>query len=322
MKVFDSFDQIPFDSNTVLTIGTFDGVHRGHRSLLTTLTERAQAYQSRAVVVTFEPHPQIVLQKPDRPPVHLLTSIAERLDLMRELGVENVVIIPFDRSFADIDASDFVRNYLVRRVGLRHILIGHDHMFGKDRSGNTDVLAKLGPELSFTIEELPPFTIEGTVISSTKARTALKSSDLDLAASLLGYDYFVTGRVVRGDGRGRKIGLPTANIELSDAHKLLPAGGVYCVSSVLDGREVYGMANIGTRPTFTDDLHPTLEVNYFDWDATLYDRQIKISFLKFIRKERKFASLDLFLAQIHKDRDVCRKLVNQLQHTKNSFDNS
>lgn len=313
MIVYHSFDDIPYDKKTVLTMGTFDGVHLGHQAILNTLLSRSAEYGARTMVITFDPHPQIVLQKPDREPLQLLTAIQERLSLFHRMRVGNVLVIPFTREFAATDATEFIRDFLVQKIGLSHVLIGYDHMFGKNRSGNEDMLKTLGADYDFTVETVEARFSGDDIISSTKIRKTLKTGDLDHANAMLGYPYMVQGRVIQGDGRGRKLGIPTANIESLTPHKLLPKQGVYLVSSQLDGKKVYGMANLGTRPTFTDDVLPTLEVHFLEWDKMLYDREIVISFLKFIREERKFASLDLFMSQLYDDRMTCLEHIDAME---------
>lgn len=313
MIVYHSFDDIPYDKKTVLTIGTFDGVHRGHQALLERLAAKASETGARTMLLTFDPHPQIVLQKPEREPVQLLTAIQERLFLFHKMRVGNVLVVPFSKEFAAIDAETFIREYLAGKIGMSHMLIGHDHMFGRNRTGNEGMLQHMSAELDFTIEKVAPLLADGEAISSTKVRKALKAGEIEQANAMLGYGYMVQGRVIRGDGRGRKLGIPTANIESLTPHKLLPKHGVYLVSAQLDSTTVYGMANIGTRPTFTDDVLPTLEVHFLEWDKMLYDREIVISFLKFIREERKFASLDLFMSQIYEDRITCLEHIERLQ---------
>lgn len=318
MIVYHSFEDIPYDANTVLTIGTFDGVHRGHQAILRTLLERSAEQKSRNVLVTFDPHPQIVLQKPGKQPVQLLSTIQERLFLLHQMHVDNVIVIPFTREFAQIEAAVFIRDYLVGKVGLRHMLIGYDHMFGKNRSGNEEMLQTLGTELGFSVEKVPPFSAQDTVVSSTKIRKALLAGDVDNANAMLGFPYMLHGKVIRGDGRGRKLGIPTANVAPLSPHKLMPSNGVYLVSALIDGQIVYGMGNIGTRPTFTDDVHPTLEVHFLDWTKMLYDKEINISFLKFIREERKFVSLDLFMSQLYDDKVTCLEYIEHIEGRSNN----
>jgi riboflavin kinase/FMN adenylyltransferase len=293
---------IPFDMHTALTVGTFDGVHCGHRSIIDRMQAVASIHGERTVVVTFDPHPQIVLAKPDREPVQLLTSIDERLMLLEAAGVDMTVVIGFTRAFAATPAETFVRDFLVRRIGVRHFFIGHDHLFGHGRGGNEELLQHLGAELDFDVERIAPLESNGLVVSSTKVRAALKTGDVETAAAMLGRPYSVRGIVVRGDQRGRKLGIPTANVATDDDHKLMPSRGVYVVSSMIDGRRVFGMANIGRRPTFTDDIVNTVEVHYLDFDEMLYDMPVTVEFHRFIRHEMKFESVDMFLSQIREDR--------------------
>lgn len=297
-------DTIPFDAGTALTVGTFDGVHCGHRAIVDRMRGVAAEQGERTVVVTFDPHPQIVLAKPDREPVQLLTSIDERLALLEAAGVDMTVVITFSKEFAATPAETFVRDLLVRRIGVRHFFIGHDHLFGHGRGGNEELLQHLGTELGFLVERVGPLEHNGLIVSSTKVRAALKTGDVETAADMLGRPYALRGTVVRGDQRGRKLGIPTANIVADDAHKLVPSRGVYVVSSIIDGQRVFGMANIGRRPTFTDDVHSTIEVHYLDFDDMLYDRQVTVDFHRFIRHEMKFESIDMFLSQVREDRAI------------------
>lgn len=302
MMIVHDLAQVPYDAATALTVGTFDGVHCGHRGIIDRMRSVATAHGERTVVVTFDPHPQIVLAKPDREPVQLLTTIDERLALFEAAGVDVAVVIAFTREFAGMSAETFVRDVLVRHIGVRHFFIGHDHLFGHGRGGNEELLQHLGAELGFDVERIGPLECGGLVVSSTKVRSALKSGDVTAAADMLGRPYAVQGTVVRGDQRGRKLGIPTANIVPDDEHKLVPARGVYVVSTMIDGRRVFGMANVGRRPTFTDDVHTTIEVHYLDFDDMLYDRQMTVEFHRFIRHEMKFERVDMFLSQISEDR--------------------
>ena len=314
MKTYNLLGEVPFDTNTVLTVGTFDGVHKGHRAVIEKLLAEATALNARAVVVTFDPHPQIILRnKPDKPPVTLLSTIEERLQLLERYGVDTVVIIPFSEEFAAIDSETFVKDYLVKKIGCSKILVGYDHSFGRNREGNLSLLEKLSAELQFSVEEMPPQYNNDTTISSTKIRTALRDGDLELANTMLGYDYFIEGKVVMGDGRGAQLGIPTANVRSVDENKLLPKNGVYLVSSMIDNTLYYGMANVGVRPTFTHDEFPSLEVHFFGINKDLYDKVLNVSFLRRIRNEQKFDSIDLFLSQIVDDRETCYELIEQIK---------
>jgi len=295
-------DAVPFMKETAVTVGTFDGVHVGHVGVLHLMRDVAQRHGERIVVVTFDPHPQIVLAKEGREPLRLLTGIDERCELLAAQGVDLTVVIPFTRDFAATEASDFVRTVIVRDIGVQHFFIGHDHVFGKDRGGNEELLQRLSPELDFTVEGIPPLSFGGVVVSSTKIRNALRGGDLQGASTMLGRHYAVRGVDVRGDGRGRQLGIPTANIAPSDEYKLLPENGVYAVMAVIDSEPRLGMANIGLRPTFTSDTKPTLEVHFLDVDIDLYQRTLDVTFIAKIRDEQRFESREEFLAQLQHDR--------------------
>lgn len=301
----DNIHSIP----SAVTIGTFDGVHLGHRQILSTLISRAVASEIRSVVVTFDPHPQVVLQNPHKPPVQLLSTIDERLALMQDIGVDMVVVIPFTKEFASLSARDFVQQWLLDAIGMTHLVVGHDHMFGRNRDGNKETLQELARVHEFSLERVGAYQCGELTPNSTAIRKALQSHELGTARAMLGRHYEVLGTVVQGDGRGRKIGVPTANVRSKDPHKLLPGRGVYLVQANIHGALTYGMANIGVRPTFTSDAGETLEVHFFDMDQDLYGMELKIKFLNFIRKERKFVSLDQFLARLKEDRKECVNII-------------
>lgn len=295
-------DEMPYAKATAITVGTFDGVHMGHAGILRLMRTVADEHHERVVVVTFDPHPQIVLAKEGREPLRLLTSIDERCELLAENCVDATVIIPFTHEFAATEASDFITSIIVREIGVQHFFIGHDHAFGKDRGGNEELLQRLAPENGFSVEPIPPLAFDGMVVSSTKIRQALKRGDVDDARRMLGRPYSVRGLVVRGDGRGRQLGIPTANVRPVDEHKLMPEHGVYVVIAEIGGTPQLGMANIGVRPTFTQDTQPTLEVHFLDVEADLYDQQLDVAFIAKIRDERRFNSREEFLAQLQNDR--------------------
>ncbi|RPI66869.1 MAG: bifunctional riboflavin kinase/FAD synthetase [Ignavibacteriae bacterium] len=324
-------DALPYDKNTVLTVGTFDGVHCGHRGIITRMLEASIVHRPssiadqrtpddrrRTVVVTFDPHPQIVLQKPEREPVKLLSTIDERCEVFEQLGIDMVVVIPFTREFGATPAEQFIRDVIVNGIGVSHFLVGHDHMFGKDRGGDETLLQRLGPECGFSVEIMPPLVCGEIVVSSTKVRNALKDGQVEEAEKMLGRPYSLKGRVVRGDERGRTIGFPTANIAPIDEHKLMPGTGVYLVTTVIDGVERVGMANIGVRPTFTTDTVPTLEVHYLDVDADLYDRELTVFFRRFLRAEQRFDSKEALLAQLLDDRNHATEFQFTFNHRSTS----
>jgi riboflavin kinase/FMN adenylyltransferase len=303
MMVVHSLDDVTFDPRTVMTIGSFDGVHAGHRAIIGALVERAREIGGRSVVVTFHPHPQVVLRRKGDV-VPLLTSAEERDRELEKLGVDIVIIVEFTPETAATPWREFIEPF-IERVGVAHIIFGHDHAFGRNREGTADALRELGAERGFGVTEVGPLDIAGDAVSSTKIRRALADGDLATAARYLGRPYSVTGTVVRGDGRGRTLGIPTANVRSSEEAKLLPANGVYCVTLRVDDATHRGMANIGVRPTFTDGTLRTLEVNLFDFDGDLYDREVTVEFLRFVRREQKFGSAAEFLAQLELDRATC-----------------
>ena len=308
MNVYRSFDEIQRDENTILTVGTFDGVHRGHRLIIKRLCEISDKENLRSVILTLHPHPQIVLQKPDKKPIHLLTDIEERTLLFERLGLGHLLIIPFSKEFANTPPEKFVSEFLYGKVGMKKILIGYDHMFGKNREGDEDLLKRLSGELDFGIEKINAFEENDSAVSSTRIRNSILDNKIELANEMLGYFYFLRGEVVVGDKRGAELGYPTANIRPFEKNKLMPGNGVYFVSSVIDGKRYYGMANIGFRPTFTEDDKPILEVHYFDFEEDIYGRSVIVEFHNFIREERKFAGAEEFLAQLDRDQKRCLQL--------------
>lgn len=306
MNIFHSFDEITYDENTILTVGTFDGVHRGHRTVIRKLMELAQHRGLRHIILTMHPHPQIVLQRSTQTPVKHLTSIDERLELFRRLEVGNVLVIPFTREFARTPPEAFVRESLYGKIGLKSILVGYDHLFGRNRKGDETLLQSLGRELGFEVIRIDAFGENDLIISSTAIRQALLSKNIEQANELLGYDYFAIGKVVRSSGRGRSIGYPSANVELSDPHKLLPSRGVYLVESTIGERKYFGMANIGTRPTFAHNNKPDFEIHFFDFAGDIYEHELNVSFLCYIRNEKKFSGSDALAAALKNDEKICR----------------
>lgn len=300
-----SLSDIERNDRTVITIGSFDGVHMGHRAIIEALVAKARAIGGRSGVVTFDPHPQVVLRrKGDSVP--LLTSPSERDKQLAKLGVDIVIVLAFTRETAATPWQEFMEQ-LLERVGVAHIIFGHDHAFGSGRKGTADALRQLGRDRGFDVTEIGPLFVDGEPVSSTKIRRALAEGNLALAERFLGRRYSTEGSVVRGDGRGRSLGIPTANIRTLESSKLIPGDGVYCVSMSIGGKRHAGMANIGVRPTFTDGSERTLEVNLFDFDGDIYDQVVEVEFVRFVRPEQKFASANDFLAQLDRDKAICRE---------------
>lgn len=313
MNIYRDFDEIPFDEKTIIALGTFDGVHKGHQQIIRKMNDIAHSEHLRPVLITIDPHPRIVLHNETRPRIQLLTTIKERLDLFEKFRVQNVLIIHFTYEFSQTPPEEFLRNYIVEKIGLKKFLLGREHFFGRNREGSYELLKSLSKELNFEIVKVDDYIEDGIIVSSTKIRHLLLEAGVATANKYLGYPYLVRGKVVHGNGRGATIGYPTANIKPYDAYKLLPGDGVYLVSVEINGTTLFGMANIGTRPTITTDTKPTLEVHIFDFDDDLYEMELTVHFHHFIREEKKFKSIDDLAYQIEKDELACRDLIEELK---------
>ncbi|MEX0593270.1 MAG: bifunctional riboflavin kinase/FAD synthetase [Balneolaceae bacterium] len=289
------------EENTVVTVGTFDGVHRGHRVLIDLLCERARLLNARSVVVTFDPHPREIIHSNDEG-IRLLTTLSERYELLREIGVDEMVVIPFDRDFSLLSSEDFLRTCIWDRIGVREFVIGYDHQFGKDRKGTISTVQRVSQELGFSVRVVSRQDVGSQAVSSTRIREALRDSgDVSLACKLLGRPYRLHGRVIHGDKRGRNIGFPTANIEAESDRKLIPANGVYAVRVDVDGVIHGGMMNIGTRPTFSGQ-GKRMEVHLFEFSENIYGEKVQIRFCDRIRDERLFPGPDALKEQLEKDK--------------------
>lgn len=309
MKIFNSIASFHSDKKTIVTIGTFDGVHVGHQKIIERLVENARNRNAESAILTFFPHPRMVLQ--DQTEIRLLNTIDERTSLLEKRGLDNLIIHPFDKAFSRLTAEEFVKNILVDQLKIEKIVIGYDHRFGRNRTANIDDLIEFGETYDFEVEQISAQEIQEASVSSTKIRTALEEGNIALANQYLGYSYFLTGVVKKGKQLGRTIGFPTANLNIQENYKLIPKEGVYIVESNLDGKKVYGMMNIGTNPTFDERLQ-SIEIHYLDFDADLYDQKIQISLLKYLRPEQKFASVDLLKTQLDIDKNETLQYVETL----------
>ena len=297
----------PF-SRTVVTVGYFDGVHLGHRAILSRVLARARELECQPVVLTFDPHPLKVLN----PQTHLrlLTTPAQKVELLKSAGL-SVLVVPFTREFAAIPAQEFVRNYFGERLKAREVVVGHDYRFGFKRSGNIELLKEMGQALGFTVQVVWAVELDSVVVSSSLIRAMLRLGKLEEANRLLGRDYGVTGQVVAGKGRGAKLlGVPTANI--LPENDLLPASGIYAVRVAKDGEQLSGVANIGTCPTFDNQEELTLEVHLLGFNGDLYGERLQVDFVARLREERRFPSIDDLAAQIRADIDAARRVLAEL----------
>jgi riboflavin kinase/FMN adenylyltransferase len=291
---------------TYVTIGTFDGVHFGHQKIIEKLVLEAKNANKKSVLLTFFPHPRMVLQKDNS--LELINTIEERANLLEKTGLDYLIIHPFSIAFSRMSALAFVRDILVNQLHISKLIIGYDHHFGKNREGNITQLTEYSHLYDFKVEEIPAQDIDAVSVSSTKIRNALAEGNLKTANSYLGYNFMLSGTVVNGKQLGGKIGYPTANINVKETYKLIPKTGVYVVLSKIQERNVYGMMNIGNRPTINGN-HQTIEVHFFDFNADLYGQNLQIELLYFLRDEEKFDSIESLIIQLKKDEQTARTYV-------------
>jgi len=307
-QIYRTLDDVARQTASINTVGTFDGLHLGHQAILQEVRREAAERGATATVVTFSPHPQLVLRNPNRPPVKLLTTDSEKITMLQAAKIDRVVVVPFTLEFSKTSSDAFVREILFQRIGMSGVVLGHDHGFGKNREGDFAVMARLGAELDFSVRELPPFEIDGVVLSSTRIRELFSKGEVSKAARFLGRPYQFTATVVRGDGRGRELGFPTANLQVDDSDKLVPAHGVYAVR-VRIGQGVFdGMMNIGTRPTFQKSSE-TIEVHILDFKENLYGEKLTVKLVERLRVERSFDSAAELIKQLEHDRTVARQIL-------------
>lgn len=309
LKIFHSINNFKSTKKTILTLGTFDGVHIGHRKILKKVTQNIENGKYESLVLTFFPHPRMVLQ--GKSDVKLLNTIDEKIDLLEKIGVQNLVIHPFDETFSKLTAQEFVKTVLVNQFHIKKIIIGHDHRFGKNRTANIDDLITYGKEYDFEVEQISVQEINDVSISSTKIRKALLEGNIILSNKYLGYDYFLTGFIVKGKQLGRTINFPTANLKIEENYKLIPRNGVYVVKSVINQKIVFGMMNIGFNPTLAEE-NLSIEIHYFDFDGDLYNKKISVSLLEYLRPEQKFDSVALLKKQLEKDKNTSLTYINNL----------
>jgi riboflavin kinase/FMN adenylyltransferase len=292
---------------TVITIGTFDGVHIGHKKILERLINDAIKTERTSTVLTFFPHPRMVLQKDTE--LKLLNTIDEKTKILENLGLDFLVIQRFTEEFSRLSATEFVRDILVNSLHAKKVIIGYDHRFGRNRNANISDLIAFGNALEFEVEEIPAQEIDEVSVSSTKIRKALKEGDVKTANKYLGYNYMLTGEVVRGKGLGKQLDFPTANLHIKEAYKLIPKNGVYVIQSTLNNKTVYGMMNIGFNPTVDGDSK-TIEVHFFDFKGDLYNQQIQVDILEWIRDEQKFNSLEELRSQLKIDKKTALAVIS------------
>lgn len=306
MQTVNNVFNFTSQEKTFVTIGTFDGVHFGHQKIIEKLVLEAKKEGKKSVLLTFFPHPRMVLQK--EASIELINTIEERAKLLEKTGLDYLIIHPFSKEFSRTTALEFVRDFLVNQLNISKLIIGYDHHFGKNREGNIKQLTEYSQLYDFTVEEIPAQDIDDVSVSSTKIRRALHAGNLKTANNYLGYNFMINGVVVNGKQLGGKIGYPTANIDVKESYKLIPKTGVYIVKSEIDNETIYGMMNIGNRPT-VDGKHQTIEVHFFDFNKDLYHQSLTVELIYFLRDEHKFDSIDSLIHQLKIDENTTRNYI-------------
>ena len=301
MKIISNFNSFSVKSPTIVTIGTFDGVHIGHQKIINRLVNIAKEDDLKAIVLTFFPHPRMVLQKDAN--IKLINTIDEKAQLFAKFGIDNLVVKEFTKEFSRLSAGDFVKQVLVDKLKIKKIIIGYDHHFGRNRNANIDDLRTFGESYHFDVEEISVQDINDVAVSSTKIRNSLNGGNIKVANTFLGYNFMLSGVIVKGKGLGMQIGFPTANLFIKETYKLIPKQGVYIVQSNIENKVVYGMMNIGTNPTIGENTE-SIEIHFFDFNKDLYNKKIQIEILDRMRDEQKFDSLEDLITQLNKDKQT------------------
>ena len=308
MIVLRDLFKVNLDKPSVATIGTFDGVHLGHQKILKSLISNSKETDLNSVLITFDPHPRKVINPNSK--TELITTTEEKIDILKNLGLDYLIIHEFSVSFSNIDAEEFVK-ILIQKLNIRKLIVGYDHRFGKNRNADINDLKKFGNKYNFEVIEISAFDIEEINISSTKIRNSIYEGKIEICKKYTGFNFKLSGKVVKGMSRGNKIGFPTANIVVTNKDKIIPKNGVYLVSSKIDNKLYYGMMNIGYNPTFGNQ-EKSIEVNYFDYNSNLYNKTLTIEFIKYMRDEIQFNSVNELIKKLNNDRDYCLKYIKSI----------
>lgn len=301
MQVHKDIAHLPAFTNAVITIGTFDGVHEGHRKIIWALKEEAERVNGEAILITFEPHPRKIVQ-PGKP-LQLINTLEEKIELLHKAGLDHVVVVPFTARFSEQSAEEYIRDFLIHCFHPSTIIIGYDHRFGKGRTGDYRLMETNASLYQYRLLEIPKHVLDEIAVSSTKIRTAILDSEIETANKLLGYSFFFEGLVIKGDQLGRKLGYPTANLQILDLDKIHLGHGVYAVYVDVEGKRKGGMLSIGNRPTLTQS-DERIEVNIFDFDQDIYGKIIRVTVISYLRSQERYASLDDLIQQLHKDKEA------------------
>ncbi len=308
MKIYKSIDEYNESKSSVVTIGTFDGIHKGHQKIFNKVINASKQNNLSSVVLTFFPHPRIILNKYND--IKMIDTLDEKIEHLEKIGIDNLIIHPFDKKFSLLSADQFIKEYLLKKLQLKHIIIGYDHRFGKGREASVSDLKEYSIDFNFIVDEIDAQEIEKIAISSTKIRNSINQGDLETTKKYLGRFFSLTGKVVKGDGLGKQIDYPTANLLIEEDYKIIPKDGVYYIRTTIDNKLYNGMMNIGHRPTIGNKAK-SIEVNLFNFDRDIYDKIISIDVVVKIRDEKKFSSINALKAQLAKDEEHCLRLINK-----------
>ena len=308
MKIYRSIEAYNEDKRSVVTIGTFDGIHLGHQKILSRLINSSKNKDLNSVVLTFFPHPRIILNKYNE--VKMIDTLDEKIIHLNEIGIDTLIIHPFDKKFSLLSANQFIKDFLVEKLKIKHIIIGYDHRFGKGREASVTDLKNYASDYDFTVEEIKAQEIEKITVSSTKIRNSINEGDIKTTEKYLGRYFNLTGKVVKGDGLGKKINYPTANIFIEETYKIIPKDGVYLIETIIKDKLFNGMMNIGHRPTIGTNIK-SIEVHLFNFNEDIYNQVISVKMISKIREEKKFSSIQALQEQLVKDENYCLKLINK-----------
>jgi len=308
MKIYRNIDDYDQEKAAVVTIGTFDGLHHGHQEILKKVINSSIEKKLSSVVLTFFPHPRTILNKYNN--IRMIDTLDEKINQLDKIGIDSLIIQPFDKSFSLLTADQYIKDFLVEKLKLKHIIIGYDHRFGKGREASVVDLKIYSKEYNFTVEEIEAQEIETIKISSSKIRNSINEGDLETTKKYLGRNFKLTGKIIKGDGLGKKINYPTANIFIKEKYKIIPKDGVYFIRTLIKNKSFNGMMNIGHRPTIGSN-DKSIEVHLFNFNQDIYNKEISIDIILKIRDEKKFSSIEALKQQLKKDENYCLKLINK-----------
>ena len=311
MQVHNSLRDLPKFTNGVLTIGTFDGVHFGHQQILKRINNKAKSIDGESILMTFDPHPKMVLLGENHG-IKLLTTVEEKIKLLERYGVDHLIIVPFSKDFASMEAEAYVKEIIVDNIRPKHIIIGYDHRYGKGRKGGLQLMVDLQEKYNYVVEEIPKQMIDDLSVSSTKVRSALTLGDVAGANQLLDHPYFLTGKVIHGEKLGRQLGFPTANLAINSPHKLIPENGIYVVEVIVKESKYNGLVSIGYRSTFSDERILNVEVYILDFNESIYGQILQVNFIDFIRQQEKFDSKEALIERMNLDVKLARDVIKRI----------